>query len=980
MTRIASLPWVICITLVSLVVISSCRKELNTTQKPDSNPFGPVSEEFTWNTTHEVSADIGLVNASLAGLVCRINIFRPDPQQGFVRIYSGSIRHSEVTNLKLTVPTANHLLRLELILPDESREIKDLEGSGPFSYTFSGIGTKSGLSGNDTDHDGVVDPLDDFPNDPDLAFRYAYPLTSMMGDAPLNAPSWATYCFEDLWPAMGDFDMNDLVINYSYVIYTDANHFVKKIEASFMVKASGAWTGWKHGFGISLVGLPADQVEGVIGYQLSPGTYISLGAVGLEKDQSGNLLNPAVIIPFDNFDPIIHNPEQNFFNTLPGIPCGTADQLDMTITLIGATTVADADIIPGNFNPFLIRNLDRTYEIHKVDCSPTSWASLSNFGLSDDASKPNENLWYRTKDNLPWALDLPIDFDYPSEYVNIQDAYPQFQTWALSSGTVNQSWYLNPSPELGKVFSCSSNPPGTFTCGENLIDTRDGKSYTTVQIGTQCWMKENLNIGTRVDGSLEQTDNGMIEKYCQDDLEANCEVYGGLYRWDEMMQYVTNQGAEGICPYGWHVPTDAEWETLSSALSGFWVAGGKMKEMGTTHWESPNTGATNSSGFTALPGGSCSPYGDFNYLSTDSYFWSSSEYTPEGSPTPSNGYGRYLWYNWTRFSQIRPVKSNGFSIRCLKDELGTNQPPTASNVGQSGNAQVGQSLTGFYTYNDAEGNPESVSTFQWYRDDHPNGITASAIPGATGLTYTLQENDLDKYISFAVIPVALTGSSPGIEVTSFEFAGPIEAAASFTCGDPFLDTRDGQSYNTVQIGTQCWMKENLNTGTIIDLGSYQSNNGIIEKYCFDNDPNNCNIYGGLYQWDEMMEYSETEGGQGICPTGWHVPSKNEWSSLIEFLGGSAVAGDKMKETGILHWSEPNIASNSSGFTALGGGYLAYHCCYSNFNELAYFWTSTHGTAYWEWWFLYMWNGGTNIINNYGYNQHEFGFSVRCMKN
>jgi len=166
---------------------------------------------------------------------------------------------------------------------------------------------------------------------------------------------------------------------------------------------------------------------------------------------------------------------------------------------------------------------------------------------------------------------------------------------------------------------------GTFTCGDVLIDSRDGKSYNTVQVGTQCWMKENLNIGTMVNGSINQTDNGTIEKYCHGDNSSNCTTYGGLYQWDELMQYGTAEGSQGICPTGWHVPTDAEWCILENYVDAGTVscatisyrggnAGGNLKETGTAHWQSPNTGATNSFGFTGLPGGARLANGSFNYL------------------------------------------------------------------------------------------------------------------------------------------------------------------------------------------------------------------------------------------------------------------------------------------------------------------------------------------------------------------------------
>ncbi|MCX6240420.1 MAG: hypothetical protein NTX43_01240 [Bacteroidetes bacterium] len=263
-------------------------------------------------------------------------------------------------------------------------------------------------------------------------------------------------------------------------------------------------------------------------------------------------------------------------------------------------------------------------------------------------------------------------------------------------------------------------------------------------------------------------------------------------------------------------------------------------------------------------------------------------------------------------------------------------------------------------------NGGSAPLYQWI----VNGINVGTnIPT---YTYVPVNGDLVKCILTSNLSCVINNPATSNQITMITLSGN-------PCPGIPTVTYSGQTYNTVQIGTQCWFKENLNIGTKIDLPSYQTNNEIIEKYCFNNDINNCNVYGGLYQWDEMMQYSETEGGQGICPAGWHIPSKIEWELAITFLGGNAVAGEKMKEEGTLHWSPPNIATNSSEFSALGGGYLAYHCCYSNFNELAYFWTSTHGTAYWEWWFLYMSNSGTNIVSNYGYDQHEFGFSVRCLK-
>ncbi len=217
----------------------------------------------------------------------------------------------------------------------------------------------------------------------------------------------------------------------------------------------------------------------------------------------------------------------------------------------------------------------------------------------------------------------------------------------------------------------------TFTFGDGdpclltPVISYGGQIYQTVQIGSQCWMRENLNIGTMINGSNNQSNDGITEKYCYNNDPANCAIYGGLYQWDEMMGYTTTPGVQGICPAGWHIPTDAECCILSTFLDpnancSAWgvesyIAGGKMKESGTTHWKSPNTGATNESGFTALGAGCRLDNGNFNYLSYYAFFWSSSE----GST--SSGVYRLLYYNTATVYRLSYYNSNGFSVRCVRN-------------------------------------------------------------------------------------------------------------------------------------------------------------------------------------------------------------------------------------------------------------------------------------------------------------------------
>jgi uncharacterized protein (TIGR02145 family) len=200
-----------------------------------------------------------------------------------------------------------------------------------------------------------------------------------------------------------------------------------------------------------------------------------------------------------------------------------------------------------------------------------------------------------------------------------------------------------------------------------------GKTYNSVIIGMQCWMTENLNIGTAILGSQDQANNGIIEKYCYNNIPANCDVYGGLYQWAEVVQYLngaTNTtkwnpaptgNVQGICPEGWHLPSDAEWNSLPTYLGGASVAGGKMKEAGTVHWAAPNTGATNSAGFTGLPGGDRDVSGSFIFQAIYGDFWAASE---------SNS--TQAWYrnlNTSNETLYRGgyYKSDGFAARCLKN-------------------------------------------------------------------------------------------------------------------------------------------------------------------------------------------------------------------------------------------------------------------------------------------------------------------------
>jgi uncharacterized protein (TIGR02145 family) len=203
-----------------------------------------------------------------------------------------------------------------------------------------------------------------------------------------------------------------------------------------------------------------------------------------------------------------------------------------------------------------------------------------------------------------------------------------------------------------------------------------------------------------------------------------------------------------------------------------------------------------------------------------------------------------------------------------------------------------------------------------------------------------------------------------------------QKADSLSCGTLKYE---GQDYPTVKIGSQCWMSTNLNIGKWINAAQLQkiSDSGIIEKYCYGNDFKQCDYWGGLYQWSELMRFSKDAGARGICPDGWHVPASKDWKTLIRFLGTDDDAGGRLKST--LQWERPNVgADNSSGFSAYPGGSLDYlsNKWYDLYRQ-GYYWTSemiSTTTAVGV--NLTFRTGGINMYEEFQAN----ALSVRCVKN
>jgi len=217
----------------------------------------------------------------------------------------------------------------------------------------------------------------------------------------------------------------------------------------------------------------------------------------------------------------------------------------------------------------------------------------------------------------------------------------------------------------------------TQMAGGSVTDY-DGNIYNTVKIGNQVWMAENLRVthypnGNTIANITDNTnwadlaDNNTSAALCFYNNNANNEAitYGALYTYAAAIANnwnYDNKDGQGICPDGWHLPTDAEWTTLANYLGGTDIAGGKMKEKGTYHWVSPNTDATNESGFTTLPAGLRDRHtGVFQYLTNYGYWWSSTE------NNSISAYTRALSYNAANLTSHADDKSFGFAIRCVKD-------------------------------------------------------------------------------------------------------------------------------------------------------------------------------------------------------------------------------------------------------------------------------------------------------------------------
>ena len=492
---------------------------------------------------------------------------------------------------------------------------------------------------------------------------------------------------------------------------------------------------------------------------------------------------------------------------------------------------------------------------------------------------------------------------------------------------------------------------------DTIVDPRDGQVYNIVRIGKQWWMAENLNATKYSNGTplVDGTGAGDITgdyttKYFfwdNDDSATYAPTYGALYTWVAAMNGAASSddnpsGVQGVCPCGWHLPSDSELKELEMFLGmsqadadgSLWRGtdeGGKLKEKGILHWADPNTGATNSSGFTALAGGARSENGNFLDISLQTAFWTCTETSSSSTWIRSLGYS-----NSEVYRAGNSLKDNGFSVRCLRDLFLDTLTviPGDRQVTLKWPSTYWEYMDKVYIYRNLV-----LSDSVEITSVNDTVFADTNLFNYQDYNYFIQIKDIWGDISITTDSITIM---PSVQVTDF----------------------DGNVYNTIKIGKQVWMKENMKTTKYTDgndlvdgtgAGNISGNYSTKYWFVYGNNLANKSTYGLLYTWAAVMNGAASSnanpsGVQGICPNGWHLPSDLEWKELELFLGMSpeeieqqtwrgSVDG-KLKETGTLHWDSPNLgATNESGFTGLGGGYR-YQNGYNDINVYNSFWSST----------------------------------------
>ena len=289
----------------------------------------------------------------------------------------------------------------------------------------------------DSDGDGVKDSVDEFPNDPNKVFSRWYP----------GSGSWGTLAYEDMWPSKGDYDFNDLVVRYRSREVLDANRKVSALEMDLRLDARGGV--FHSGFALGLPGIAPAQIKSAT-LQLPDGSTVPITPLPGQSAAIFEIFSDAY-----TYLPASSGSSQcaAYYNTGSGCPVQPNPTFKLKVDLLNSTTSFPA--LP--YDPFIFRTQEtlvngayvqgvaKGTEVHLPGRAPSARADPALFRTGDDGSVLGSSKTYVTSTGLPWALDIPYEWDFPSELTEITRPYPGIAAWATSGGINNPNWYITPS-------------------------------------------------------------------------------------------------------------------------------------------------------------------------------------------------------------------------------------------------------------------------------------------------------------------------------------------------------------------------------------------------------------------------------------------------------------------------------------------------------------------------------------------------------
>ena len=516
------------------------------------------------------------------------------------------------------------------------------------------------------------------------------------------------------------------------------------------------------------------------------------------------------------------------------------------------------------------------------------------------------------------------------------------------------------------------------------VQDQDGHSYYVVQIGNQCWMRSNLrtskyNDGTAITGGENYSPYSKTEPYYYINPSYDASKTGYFYNWPAAAHKNSSDQLD-LCPKGWHVPSQTEWATLLSAAG---VTTPKNSGTGAVYlaggcdWEEATSGVSSQTpnsyenpdrdkwGFTAVPAGHSisTTYVDAGWATI---FWTSTEVDADQAKSVYLG-------NYPGADNNALDKENGRIVRCLRDGDGGSTVIDAPTVNTTAATDVSTTSATLNGTVEANGNTITAQGFEW-KVTEGGSYTQVSASGAT-MTYSLTGLTAGTGYTYRAFATTSEGTEYGSEVTFTTTSGSVTPPTPTDCGT--VTDASGNTYNTVVIGSQCWMKENLRTT------KYNDGTDIVTYYDYSSSIIPLERRGYLYDWDVVMNQS---GDHDICPSGWHVPSMDEWESLnvSEYQCNGDIARALAANT---DWyvststcAECDVCydlsnNNSSGFSAIPAGFYDD----PNFDEAessANFWTSSYNSSYNEpkYVIIDIWNG-YSLYSNPASN----GYSVRCVR-